>query len=77
MKTPIQELIDELDKRYIAADSDDRGQIECLLSIMGLLSTEFIEKEKQVIIEAYSTGQVNRTNSKVQPEQYYTDKFKT
>jgi len=69
MKTAMQELIQEI------IDSKDRGET---IVNYDLFCSEFLEKEKQQIIDAYEYSYgVASFNTSTTPEQYYTGIFKT
>jgi hypothetical protein len=85
MKTPIEEIIEKLNKglKVLEENGDiayNRGlkyAIECCI----VLLKESLEKEKKVIIEAYQQGRNNTTffteNEKIyeRAEEYYNKTF--
>jgi len=78
MKTPIEEAVINLRKR--ATMSSSRMYSHGLYQAALFLETEYLEKEKQEIIEAYYAGTAQFDNAApiVKPEgpdKYYADRF--
>jgi hypothetical protein len=67
MKTPMQELIEEYQRLREDGDNDMRTVI--------YLAEEMLEKEKEVIVNAYETGDKYKTE--IPGEQYYNETFNT
>ena len=71
-KTPMQELIERLDKEINSKYPDGYNIV---MEIAKDLTEQMLEKEKEVIMDAYNSGQ------QIPPfeyaEQYYNKTFKT
>ncbi len=72
MKTPMQELINRLD--YLIELSNDT-LYEFGLKAAKKEAEQMLEKEKEVIIMAYETGDKYKTE--IPGENYYNETFKT
>ena len=73
MKTPIQELIRKIELMQYA---------DCVINPLGIINgmaEQLIEKEKQMIIDAYNAGIAEAFNAnyiETNSEQYYNETFK-
>jgi len=75
MKTPIRELIDKLeDLRDSIPDSDAMYRGGVINAIR--LAKDMIEKEKEVITDAYNDGWLEFHSIEQDAEKYYNDTFK-
>lgn len=84
MKTPIQELIDELtmEEKYTLVSNieEDRAYKQGIRNAI-IAATSYLESEKKVITEAWENGYnqgacVNEDKNKYHGSQYYNEKFK-
>ena len=71
MKTPMQELIEKITEHTWY---DEVGDAHVNLDIINL--SYFIEKEKQMIIDAYDMGFNSYYTTERTAEQYYNETFK-
>ena len=69
MKTPMQELIEEIDLTVHPKSWKE---------VFKAIEDKYIEKEKQVIIDAFYSGEINNGNTKEFEcsTQYYSETFK-
>ena len=78
MKTPMQELLKEvINAREIAMGIDFRSALDF---VRDAIEQDYIEKEKEVIVNAYIDGlglEPYEVYSKQQAEQYYNETFNT
>ncbi len=74
MKSAMQELIDKFTE--LAKKEGDGGFVG--RSVIAIINNNnFLEKEKQIIIEAYSEGNASDFNGHLNgSEQYYNETFK-
>lgn len=88
MKTPIQEFIDEVSKcrnEMLEFNSKMGGKREAFFEGMimafgdveSILRFRYLEKEKDVIIDAFRYGNNNDIFGKKHPEEYYNETFNT
>ena len=71
-KTAMGELIDYINSN--ASNWESETDCKSILS----MATELLEKEKQMVIDAFADGFVNGVDRKpvIKPEDYYTQTFK-
>ena len=67
MKTPIQELIEEIDLTVYPKSWKE---------VFKMIEDKYIEKEKQMIIDAYDIGFNSYYTTERTAEQYYNETFK-
>jgi len=80
MKTPIQELIEEVTKEY--NQSTDVNFREGLDFVINAIKQDYLQKEKEVIMEAHQDGayhtEWNEDNDVIENAQdYYNQTFNT
>jgi hypothetical protein len=79
MKTPIQELIEYMDLLSVPKelDKDIQSALTQFHTHLMYKINELLEKEKQMVIEAYHEGKRNNgIHSVNKSEQYYNETFK-
>ena len=84
MKTPMQEMIEVIkeklkeDTLHYNTQPSNGGLIAIRMSQFYLEMTEsLLEKEKDVIIDAFRYGNSNEILGKKHPEEYYSETFNT
>lgn len=82
MKTPLQNLIDELTP--ISEDSSTSSEMRFAYSMAIAKAKQILEKEKRIIEGAFQAGFNNGFSiaiegdvDKIYPDEYYTETFKT
>lgn len=74
MNTPLMELIEWIDGLIKDQDINNTGLTPCYNSIKNY-ATELLEKEREVIMDAYWDGGHDRPNHQSTCEAYYTKTF--
>ena len=67
MKTPMQEMIEEMNKIL-------RNEKECFILDLRDKATELMQKEKEIIMVAFSSGE-HQQGFEGEAEQYYNETF--
>ena len=75
MKTAMQELIDRLDKTEKQLDKENNLVMSSALYAAKSMALEYLEKEKEQIIDAYNQGTLDGESSMLEYPNYYNQTY--